>query len=83
MKNKIDELSESDWATIWAAWATAFAVAEYYALKSGNAKAPLSHHIRRTLGVKKAPVYRYAGQVAFGATAVWFVAHIWKEVTES
>ena len=79
---RIEDWTETDWATVWAAWATGFAVAEYYALKHGNPKAPLSHHLRRTLGIRKRPAYRYAGQVAFGASIVWLVDHLYRGVID-
>lgn len=77
---RIEDFKESDWATVWAVWAATFAVAEYYAIKSGKAHAPLSHHLRRTLGIRKKPVYRYAGQVALGGGVIWLVDHLYRAI---
>lgn len=74
--------SPNDWRTIWAIWVVYFCVAEWFALKSKNQKAPLSYFMRTTLGIRRKPVHRRAGQVAFGAGIVWLISHLYNNADE-
>lgn len=77
------KLTDEQWSAIWAAWIAYFVAAERAALKSGNPKAPLSHFLRRALGTHHKPLYRYAGQVAFGSGIVWLISHLYEEIKDT
>jgi hypothetical protein len=77
------KLTDEQWSAVWAAWIAYFVAAERAALKSGNPKAPLSHFLRRALGTHQQPLYRYAGQIAFGAGVVWLISHLYEGVKDS
>lgn len=74
--------SERTWRWVWLGFAGYFAIAETVAIKSGDPYAPLSHHLRAILGIRKKPMYKYAGQVALGSTLIWLVAHLYKEIVD-
>lgn len=78
-----DHWDEKEWAKVWAAWVIMFAVAEGVALRSENPRAPLSHHMRRSLGIRKHPARHYFGQVAFGTGVTWLAMHLYKEMTDN
>jgi len=67
------------WAMIWGTWITAFAIAEYQALRTGQPEAPLSYHARYVLGVRhESPVRRRVGQIALVSGTAWLAAHLAK-----
>lgn len=74
--------SEDRWQLVWLGWGLYFSAAEYVALRSQDPHAPLSHHVRRALGVRKQPAHQRAGQVALGAALVWFISHIYQEIKD-
>lgn len=67
------------WSKLWTAWALAFAVAETIAVRSHDPHAPLSHQLRRVLGVRHQPLQRRLGQVAFASFAGWLALHLYRE----
>lgn len=70
-------MTESKWALLWGSLIAAVVVAEVVAIRSGNDKAPLSHHIRKythRLG-KSTP-----GQVALYLGAGWLHRHLYEPV---
>lgn len=71
------------WSLLWTGWVSYFAVAEYYALKSKDPKAPLSYYLRHALGVPRSPVHRRAGYVALGSGVVWLVQHIYEKASDN
>lgn len=72
--------SDDAWALLWAGWVASFIAAETIAIRSRNPEAPLSHQLRRVLGVRKQTVHHHLGQVAFAASASWLVWHLWRGV---
>lgn len=74
--------TDKQWKLIWGAWAAYFAVAEYYALKSKNPKAPLSYFLRKTLGVPHTVAHRRAGRIALGGGVVWLIEHLYQAQKE-
>jgi hypothetical protein len=68
------------WSIVWAGWAGYFAVAEYVALKSAEADAPLSSHLRGILGIRSVSRHRRMGQLAFVSGTVWLLDHLYREV---
>lgn len=72
--------NDERWTLVWATWAVAFGVAETIAIRSKNPTAPLSHTIRRCLGVRRTPMQRRLGQVAFASGTAWLTIHLWREV---
>lgn len=75
--------NEQKWAAVWGGWVGFFAVAEWMAMRSEAPDAPLSHHLRRSLGIGGKPVHRTAGQVAMGTGVVWLVAHLYEKALDS
>lgn len=73
--------TERKWAIVWGIWTGAFVVAESIALANGDPHAPLSHHMRRALGVRKQSVHHRLGQVAFASSVGWLAVHLWRGVT--
>lgn len=71
--------TEQKWSLVWLGWGMYFSVAEYIAIRSGNYDAPLSHHLRRALGIRRKPWHQRVGQVALCAGAVWLVDHLYRE----
>jgi hypothetical protein len=74
--------TDRDWALVWTAWVAYFGIAEYYALRSKNPRAPLSYYLRHSLGIPRSPLHRKAGQVALGAGVVWFVTHLYERASD-
>lgn len=74
--------TRAKWSIVWGGWVTAFGVAEYIALKSGEYDAPLSAHLRYVLGVKRQPALRTAGQVVLAGGVVWIVDHLYRGVLD-
>jgi hypothetical protein len=74
---------ENKWQLVWGSWGLAFVAAETIALASGNPEAPLSHHLRRVLGVRKTTVHHRLGQVSFATGALWLTYHLWREAVAS
>lgn len=66
--------NETKWGLIWAAWLATFVVAETKAARSGDPTAPLSHHMRRTLGAAS-PL----GEIAMLGASAWLHRHIFNE----
>jgi hypothetical protein len=75
--------NEQKWACVWAGWVGFFAVAEAVAIRSDQKTAPLSHHLRRSLGIGGKPVHRTAGQIAMGTGVVWLVAHLYEKALDA
>ncbi len=73
--------SDTKWTVVWACWGSAFVVAEAIAIHSANPTAPLSHTLRRVFGVRRQPMHRRLGQVAFISGATWLFTHLWEEST--
>jgi hypothetical protein len=71
---------DDKWSIVWATWAAAFVVAEGIALASKEPTAPLSYHLRRTLGVHKRSVHHRVGQVAFTSGTLWLGWHLYRGV---
>lgn len=67
------------WALTWALVIGAGAVAETIALRGGKPQAPLSHYLRRVLGVRGNTHHQRAGQVALGASLVWLLRHLYDD----
>lgn len=67
------------WTAVWATWFLAFVVAETIANMSDDPNAPLSHHMRQVLGVRRQPMHRRIGQVAFASGAAWLTQHLYRE----
>lgn len=76
-------MNEDKWAAVWATLFVAGAAAEYVAIRSGDPRAPLSHHMRRALGIRKKAAHQRLGQVAFGAGFVWLIEHLYRAMEES
>lgn len=74
--------SERKWACVWGCWVGFFAVAESVAIRSGGREAPLSHHLRRGLGIGGKPLHRTAGQMAMGTGVVWLTAHLYEKALD-
>lgn len=64
------------WGLAWLGWATAFGVLEAKAVRSGEADAPLSAHLRYVLGVHKRSKLGFA---AFAGFFGWLGLHLWKQ----
>jgi hypothetical protein len=75
--------NEIKWACLWGTWVGFFAVAEAVAVRSGDKVAPLSHHLRRGLGIGGKPVHRTAGQIAMGTGVVWLTAHLYERALDA
>lgn len=73
-------VDDEKWTLVWASWGTAFAVAETIAVRSRNPEAPLSHTLRRVLGVRRKPMHHRAGQVAFVGFGWWLGWHLYRGV---
>lgn len=67
--------NEKKWRLVWAAWVGAFVVAETIALRSGDEKAPFSHHMRKALAAEKSSY----GQVVMLSGTAWLHRHIFGE----
>lgn len=65
--------SEQKWRCVWGGWVLAFAVAETFAIQSGNPKAPLSHHARKALRAGESS----AGAIVVGGASAWLISHLW------
>lgn len=74
--------TDDKWAAFWACWVATFAVGEAIALRSKSPEAPLSHSMRRVLGVRRHPIHNRLGQAAFAAGVIWLTRHIWFEVAQ-
>jgi hypothetical protein len=74
--------AEHKWRLAWGAWVAAFVVAETIALRSGHPQAPMTYHMRHTLGVRRGPAHRALGQLAYGAGIGWLALHLWKEIKD-
>lgn len=74
-------MSDDEWAMVWAAWVVAFGIAEAIAIRSKNPNAPLSHQLRRVLGIRRRSIHRRTGQVALGSGVSWLVWHLYRGVT--
>jgi hypothetical protein len=70
------------WSLVWTGWVTYFGVAEYFALRADDPKAPFSYYMRHALGIPRTPMHRRAGYVALGAGTVWLVQHLYERTTE-
>lgn len=68
--------TDQRWAAAWTAWVVYFAIVERAALKSGNRRAPLSYFLRHTLGYRRHPWHRRAGQALAGGAFVWLINHL-------
>lgn len=75
--------NERKWALVWGGWVGFFAVAEAVAVRSGQKTAPLSHHLRKSLGIGGKPFHRTAGQMAMGTGVVWLTAHLYERALDS
>lgn len=75
--------TDRNWSLVWTTWAVFFCVAEYYAIKSKNPKAPLTYYLRNSLGIPRSPMHRRAGQVALGGGVVWLVQHLYEKASDS
>jgi hypothetical protein len=71
------------WACVWAGWGLYFAVAEWAALRTGEPHAPLTYHMRHTLGIRKRPVHYRSGQIALASGAVWLAHHLYRGAVDS
>jgi hypothetical protein len=66
--------NETKWRIVWASWLAAGIVAETIAIRGGDDKAPLSHHMRRnTHLLGKSQV----GQLALLFGAQWLHRHLY------
>lgn len=74
--------TEQRWAKVWLLWIAYFGVAEYFALRSKDRKAPLSFHLRKALGIRRRPWHQRTGQVALGAGTIWLFVHLYRELEE-
>lgn len=72
--------TRTKWGLVWTGWVAYFAVAEAIAIRTGEYDAPLTAHMRHTLGAKKHPVIRTAGQVALLGGVVWLVDHLYRGI---
>lgn len=71
-------MEDRHWRAVWAGWVVYFATAEYVAIRSNNHKAPLSYFLRHTLGIRRSPLHRRAGQVAFISGFAWLAHHLYE-----
>jgi hypothetical protein len=68
---------ERNWAVVWGVLIAALVAAEVVAIRSGNDKAPMSHHLRRyTHRLGKST----AGQVALHIGAGWLHRHLYQPI---
>lgn len=73
-------MDDTKWAILWGSWVAAFIVAETLAARSKNPQAPLSHQMRRVLGVRRRSVHHRLGQIAFASGTAWLAQHLYREV---
>jgi hypothetical protein len=69
------------WSLVWTGWVVYFGIAEYFALKGRDPKAPFSYYMRHALGIPRTPFHRRAGYVALGSGTVWLITHLYERTT--
>lgn len=72
-------MNDNKWAFLWATWVAAFVIAEAVAIRSNNPQAPMSHQLRRVLGVRRRSVHHRLGQIAFATGTAWLAQHLYRE----